>query len=328
MFDKIVIESVVSDDACLHLANKHSLWTTVDGKGSVVRYATSMVSRIDGVDLRLNVTGKGNILTLKTSLHKYWKLRTMGTLRNDGSFTMNEAKFAFSDFLFEYGLLPENVWVKQFEIGLNLEVSHDPLSFIEKVPGIVYNDKQMYADVNFPPDRQRTTVKSRHFRKYFKMYDKSYEMQEKKRGKARLNASDGRFILRIETVFRRHKERGDSLFSDNNLKRLESRFYSDWSGIFFVKKIHALKGAKKSEVERAEKIINEGREIYLERMKKEYDEHKMTAKQYRTIREFVRDFEANSHRFNVIVSPQETEYRLLLKEKFEKTRHKIWHDLA
>lgn len=320
MFDKITIEAVVSDDACLHLANVHSLWTTVDNSGSAVRYGTSTVSRINGVDLRINVTNRCNILTMKVSLHKFWKLRTKGVLRNDDLFTMSEAKAAFSDFLFEYGLLPENVWVKQFEIGMNMPVSCDPLTFIRKAKGVVYHDKLMYADVNFPPDRQRTTEKSRYFRKYFKMYDKSYEIYEKKRGKARLDAQGDHYILRVETVFRRHKERGDSLFSDENLKRLANRFYADWKNLFFAKKIHALKGAKKSEVERAEKIINEGAEFYLERMKKDFDEQGMTAKQYRTIREFVRDFKKNNDRYEIVTSCEETEYNRLLEQEFNKAK--------
>lgn len=321
MFDKVTIEAVVSDDACAHLAHKHSLWTTVDNSGAVVRYATSMVSRINGVDMRVNVTPKGNVVTLKASLHKYWNLRTKGELRNNDLFTMSEAKAAFRDFLFEYGLLPENVWIKQFEIGLNLDVSSDPLTFIEIATTVgCSTDKQMFTDANFRINRQKTTEKSRFMRRYFKIYDKSYEMQEKKRGKDRLTSAGGPFVLRIETVYRRHREKGNTLFSDANLNRLAHRFYVDWNNLFFAKEIAAHKGAKKSEVERAKLLVNLGEDNYMESVRKEYETGRMTDKQFRTIREFIRDYEANKDRYKVVISPQEREFKRLLMQQYTKAK--------
>jgi len=67
-------------------------------------------------------------------------------------------------------------------------------------------------------------------------------------------------------------------------------------------------------------IINNGADEYMEKMRAEYDEGRMTEKQFRTIREFVRDFELNAARFKVVISPQEREYKRLLIQQFNAAR--------
>lgn len=315
MFDKITIRAKVSDDECVHLARIHRLHVWMSEDGTKVEYRSSQYSKFTGIEVGI----VRNVVTMKTSLHKFWNERTRGVLRNDDLFTVSEAKSAFSMLLFENGFLPAKTRVVKFEIGLNMKVSYDPLTFIELAKYITLNDKLMFVDANYRINRQKTTEKHRDIRKYFKIYDKGWENKEKKRGDSSefgVLVSKPEYILRIETVYKRHSERSDTFFSDANIQRLVNRFYVDWKDLFFFKNIAALKGTKKSEVERAKLIVNNGADEYMESVRKEFDNGNMTEKQFRTIREFVRDFETESGRFSIVISRQEREYKRLLVQEF------------
>jgi hypothetical protein len=127
-------------------------------------------------------------------------------------------------------------------------------------------------------------------------------------------------ILRIETVYRRYNEKGDTFFSDENLKRITQRFWVDWKDLFFYRKVRAYKGARKSEVEKAHMIVNYGPEEYLKRTKQQFMDKDITTKQLRTIREFIRDYEQNSHKYKTMISYQENEYKSLLYKVFSYTK--------
>jgi hypothetical protein len=323
MFDKITIRAKVTDAECAHLARVHRLQVWVNEDGSKVEYRSSQYSNITGVEVRI----ARNTATISVSLHKFWNERARGVLRNDDLFTVSAAKAAFGMLLFENGFLPEKTRVVRFEIGLNLPVTHDPITFIEKVLYMTGkdNNRLMFIDANYWINRQRTTAKYRTLRKYFKIYDKKWEMMEKRRGgdeamKRREEGSHGPHVLRIESVYKRHSEPGQTFFSDKNVERLVNRFYVDWKDLFFEKKIRADKGARKSEVDRARFIVNFGKNDLMEKAENEYISGYITAKQYRTIREFVRDWGDNAHRFKVVTSPQEREFKRLLMQEFQKAK--------
>ena len=316
MFDKITIRAKVSDDECQHLANLHRLqaWTNADK--TLVEYKSTQHANVTGIQVKII----RNTVTITTSLHKYWNRNNYGKLRNDNMFSISEARSAFEMLLYENGLLPGRVRIVMFEIGINLNVSYDQLTFIELVTCIGVNDKLMFVDANYKINRQRTTAKYRDIRKYYKIYDKGWEIEKKKRGVINEMPRNKSNILRIETVYRRHSERGDKFFSEANVNRLAKRFYVDWKDLFFFRDVRAYKGARKSEVHRATKIINIGPEEYLKRSKDEYHSGKLTAKQFRTIREFIRDYEEDSDKYRTILSAQEKEYKKLLFNAFDISR--------
>lgn len=317
MFDKITIRSKVSYDDCTFLANHHCLHTWINAEGTQVEYRSSEYSKITGVEISI----KRNILTLKTSLHKYWNNRNYGMLRNDNTFTVSEAKSAFQMLFSENRLHPGKVKITQFEIGLNLNVSYDPLSFIEKVKHIPTSiNKSMFIDANYHINRQRTTEKYKDIRKYYKIYDKSWEMMEKRR-QPTMQRDNKTKILRIETCYRRHNDWSDKFFTDNNIDRLVNRFYSEWKSLFFYKDVIGKKGARNSENERARVLINEGKESYLESTKNDFDNKKISENQYRTIREFIRDFDNIQSKFNIIISNQEKEYNKLLFSVYNRAKN-------
>jgi hypothetical protein len=337
VFDKITIRAKVSNDECVHLAQIHHLQSWTNERGTQVDYRSSdNYKKFTGISVKI----QNNTVTLSTSLHKYWNDRNFGQLRNDNIFTISEAKAAFEMLLFENGLLPQKTKVVLFEIGLNMPVSYDPITFIELVRYLprkndIKENKIMFIDANYKINRQKTSEKHKDIRRYFKIYDKTWEMKEKKREKTPkspegdlnpsaslvlLERGQEKNILRIETVYRRKNERSDKFFTDENINRLVKNFWIDWKDLFFFRTVRAYKGARKSEVERASIIINNGTEAYLEQTKADFEKGKITAKQYRTIREFIRDYEVDSKRFKTITSPQENEYNSLLFSIYNVTR--------
>ena len=331
MFDKITIRAKVSNDECVHLAQIHHLQSWTNERGTQVDYRSSVnYKKFTGISVKI----QNNTVTLSTSLHKYWNDRNFGQLRNDTVFTISEAKAAFEMLLFENGLLPQKTKVVLFEIGLNMPVSYDPITFIELVRYLprkndIKENKIMFIDANYKINRQKTSEKHKDIRRYFKIYDKTWEMKEKKRSTSPPtplleergdNTAKEKNILRIETLYRRKNERSDKFFTDENINRLVKNFWIDWKDLFFFRTVRAYKGARKSEVERASIIVNNGTESYLEQTKADFEKGKITAKQYRTIREFIRDYEVDSRRFKTITSPQENEYNSLLFSIYDITR--------
>jgi len=320
MFDKITIRAKLSNKDCLHISTLYHLTCWRNTKSTQVEYRNGDDSKMTGIEISI----KNDFLTLKTSLHKYWYKRCYGELRNDKQFTVSEAKSAFEMLLFENGLVAKNVYITQFEIGLNLNVSYDPLTFIEKVKNIPTTiNKMMFIDANYHINRQRTTEKHKDIRKYFKVYDKSWEMMQKSKEPKKVKMAKMAMmskVLRIETCSRRYKERSDKFFLSNNIDRLVMHFYSDWRNLIFKKNVIGHKGTRKSEIERAKLLINEGEESYLKKTKSDFDSRLISENQYRTIREFIRDFKNDQSKFDIIISEQEKEYNELLYSTYNRAR--------
>ena len=130
MFDKITIRAKVSHEVCNHLQQLHHLQVWTNDNGMDVEYRSNdNYKKFTGISIKI----QRNVLTLSTSLHKYWNDRNYGRLRNDNIFTISEAKAAFEMLLFENRLIASKTKVILFEIGLNMHVSFDPLTFIELV---------------------------------------------------------------------------------------------------------------------------------------------------------------------------------------------------
>lgn len=313
MFDKITITSKISNEECAFLAEYHCLKSFINYNHTEVEYRSSNYSNISGIEIFI----KNNKLSLKTSLHKYWQSRCFGKLRNDNLFTISESKLAFEMLINESRLKPENVFITQFEIGLNLNVSYDPLTFIELVAYIPTSyQKEMFIDANYRKDRQRTTEKYKDIRKYFKIYDKGWQIQDKEKQpmKDRTNTEKK---LRIETCHKRCRIVSNKFFSDSNLDRLKCRFYDEWKSIHFYKDVIGKKGCRLSEIERAKIIINHGKDYLTSINNNDLKKHKSTSNQSRTVREFIRDFDKLKHKFEIIISDQEIEYNKLLFNAFK-----------
>jgi len=315
IFDKITITAKVSNEDCAFLEEYHSLKVFKNFNQTDVEYKSSNYSNISGIGIYI----KRNKLILKTILHKYWQNKCYGKLRNDNLFTISESKLAFEMLLSENRLKAESVFITQFEIGLNLNVSYDPLTYIELVRYIVASsDKEMFIDANYRKNRQKTTEKHKDIRKYFKIYDKGWQLLDKKRVQVS-NRTKSERILRIETCYKRCKTKSDKFFSNQNLNRLTNRFYDDWNKLQFFKEVTGKKGCRLSEIERAKIIINYGKDYLANINNQEYKKHIVTQNQYRNVREFIRDFDKHKSKFKTVISEQENDYNNLLFSTFKTT---------
>lgn len=314
MFDRIILKAKLNADESVKIAHTHRLQRVINEDGEIVEYRSSSYANITGISVRI---ARGE-MTLKTSLHSYYNKRMYDVMRNDNSFTIDEALLAFDMLLDENNLNKSRTRITQFEIGLNLELEHDPSEYIKRCLYICVPDKEMFVDAHYRLDRQRTTMKHKDMRKYFKIYDKSFEMVDRRKVKADRSQINK---LRIETVYKRHSEKLSTFATPDNFKRIAMRFRSDWQGLVFERNVQAEMGTRKSELDRAKEILRMGVNQYVERMRQKHEDGELSYKQFRTCRDFARDFEQNRNSFKTVKSTYEIEYQEKLKEK-------AWHDLA
>ena len=304
MFDRVMFSAKLSDAECEHIAKIHGLQTW--SNGACVEYRTERIDNITGINIKI----KNRKLKMSLSLHKYWNRSNFGKLRNDNTFTISEARSAFEMVCFENGLLPERVTITNYEIGLNLNVSSTPINYIHKT--VNFATKAVYIDANYRPNRQRTSEKYDDIRKYFKMYDKGFEMASKEFGSKRAAGMETSNILRIETVYRRCTYKATDFFTERYINTILNRFYLDWQNVIFFREIRADKGARKSEIEMARMIYDNGVANTADEARKAFKDKKITQKQCRTITDFCKKWGLDSKKhFYQIVSFEEQEYKTL-----------------
>ena len=314
MFDRVILKAKLTADESVKIAHAHRLQRVINEDGEIVEYRSSSYANITGISIRI---ARGE-MTLKTSLHSYWNKRMYDVMRNDNSFTIDEALLAFDMLLDENNLDKTKTRITQFEIGLNLELDHDPSEYIKRCLYICTPDRDMFVDAHYRLDRQRTTMKHKDMRKYFKIYDKSFEMVDRRKVKKDSSRTNK---MRIETVFKRHSEKLSTFATPDNFKRIAVRFRSDWQGLTFERNVQAEIGTRKSELDRAKEILRMGVEKYVERMRQKHDDGELSYKQFRTCRDFARDFEENRDKYKTVKTAYEVEYQQKLIEN-------AWHDLA
>lgn len=280
--------------------------------GNIIKYENKETYKFTGIYISI----KNNKVEIKCSLHKLYNKWIQGNLENSGMFTVTEARRTLYTLFNKIGLQPDNARINYFEVGLNIPTDHEPIEYIELIKSITTGKggkqtKEMFNDANFRKNRQKTTEKRRTIKKYFKIYDKGFEMADRKR-----TEPNGLKILRIETVYRQQSKNVAQFFEPANIEKIVHGFFLDWSGVEFTKIINADKGIHLSQIQNAEKILLYGRENFLEQTKNDFKAGKLTERAYRTQREFIRDWEDNKHKFRMLPTPHETEYRQKLKELF------------
>ncbi len=280
--------------------------------GDVTKYENKETYKLTGIYISIN----NNKVLIKCSLHKLYNKWISGSLENDGMFTITEARRTLYTLFDKIGLQPDKAKINYFEIGLNIPTEHEPIEYIELIKNIKTGkggnlNKEMFNDANFRKNRQKTTEKRRTIKKFYKIYDKGFEMADRKR-----TEPNELKILRIETVYRQQRKTVEEFFEPANIEKIVHGFFLDWTGVEFTRYINADKGIHSSQVQNAEKILLYGREKFLEQIKNDFKAGKLTEKKYRIQREFVRDWDDNKHKFRMLPTPHEMEYRKKLKELF------------
>ena len=250
--------------------------------------------------------------TLKFSLQKQYFRATYGRLDNSKMFTMAQAKNFIFTFLQQIGIAPDKAKVKYFEIGLNIPVTANPLEYIKAIRTIGTKEKETFIDANYQKNRQRTTEKTRNLKKVFKIYDKLFEVFD--RAKIAYNDNGKGGILRVETIYKRQSKPLTALFTNKALQTIAAQFYRDWQSADFDKELATDKGTKDSQRQNAARIYELGIEGFYNEIKTDYKNLKISAKTYRTKREFADNWETNRAKYRFLPTALETEFKAALKE--------------
>jgi hypothetical protein len=316
MFDKMTFKVIINTELeaeRIAKINDLQAWEN----GNIIRYENKETYKLSGIAISI----AKNKAQIKCSLHKLFYIWTYGTSENSGLFTITEASRTLYTLFDKIGLDAARARITYFEIGLNIQTEHEPIQYIELIKSITTGKastitKEMFNDANFRKNRQKTTEKTKAIKKYFKVYDKGFEMADRKR-----TEPTGEKMLRIETVYRRQSIFVSKFFEPDNIDRITRTFYKDWAGVEFERNVTADTGIKESEKEKAKNILLLGRENYLQTAKTDLQDGKITEKQYRIIREFIRDWNSNKHKYRMLPSEHETEYYEKLYKWFEAAKY-------
>lgn len=302
MYDRIILKATIdtADIPTIVLRNYLEECT----EGDEVYYKSTAYANFDGVTIEI----RGNRLTCKCSICKLWSKGRTGRLDNSRPMTFAMACRTIDELLLRLSVRKEKAWVTYYEVGLTMKMRQPADVYIRQVEEAA--GRQLWNDANYPEFRQKTSEKSKYFRKVLKIYDKTFEAEEKGR-------HVDRNVLRIETVYRHQRvpltELTDPLF----MSKIGRIFYDDWSGMCFLRELTAEKGVKLSQLERAREIQRVGVTRYKQRYKQEYQAGRLTKKQWETIRSYANNWDAEKQKFTEIIGPLEEEFKEHLLRSYQ-----------
>ena len=282
-----------------NIVKKSYLQTMYEPRTGKIFYATGSERQLHGgMYIKIDVE---NNLVLKGSLHKYFSFLQTGKNTNFGSFTMKQAKETFFKLIENKGINSENLKVNQYEVGLNLIFDFDVILILENVYAIGSNtyQREMYIDPNYRKKRYITTEKSTNIRVYYKLYDKVFEMINK-----RNTPPKEKHILRIETTQRKlQKKFSNEFFTDSNLNIIQDKFFSKWDDLRLITSIDAPKGTHKSRIDLVKEIYKNAPIPTLEKYHKLLKDKEITVKIYRNTREFINNWKTERKKYKIVKSP-------------------------
>lgn len=302
MYDKIILKGIVATEDVDTIVLRNYLEEC--SEGDEVYYKSTAYANLSGVWIEV----RGNRVTCKCSVCKLWAKEHTGKLDNSRPMTFGMAVKTIEGLLMRLCLKKEDAWVTYYEIGVTMKMKEEADKYIREVEEAA--GRYLWNDANYPEFRQKTTEKSKYYRKVMKIYDKSFETQEKGR-------NVGSNVLRVETVYRHQKvpltELTDRLF----MGKMGRIFYEDWSGMCFARELTAKKGVKMSQLERAREIQRIGVTRYKQRYKQLYLERKVTKKHWETMRNFANNWEQEKQHFDEHIGELEKEFKEKLLKGYQ-----------
>lgn len=246
MFDKLIIKATIdtADIDTIVLRNYLEQCT----EGDEVYYKSTAYANFDGCFIEV----RGSKLRCKCSICKLWSKGRTGKLDNSRPMTFAMAVRTIKELLLRLSVKPENAVVTYYEIGITMKMKLPADEYIKQVREA--SGRILWNDANFPESKQKTTEKSKYFRKVLKIYDKTFEAGEKGR---RVGAN----ILRIETIYKHQSVPLTELTDNSFLSKVGRIFYKDWSEINFVRELSATKGVKMSQLDKAREVCRRNRRI-------------------------------------------------------------------
>lgn len=294
MFDKIIIKARidVGDIDTIVLRNYLEQCT----EGDELFYKSTAYANFDGCFIEV----RGNQLKCKCSINKLYEKERSGKLDNSKPMTFRNAVRTINALLNKLCVRPENAVVTYYEVGVTMKMPRPATEYIslcEDAAGRV-----MWNDANYPVDRQKTTEKSKYYRKVLKIYDKTFEGVSKGR-KVDNN------VLRVETVYKHQQVPILELLSNETMAKIGRVFYNDWTAARFVRDIEPCGGVKMSQIDKARELLRLGVDRYREKYKAMYQEGKLTKKQWETIRNFASSWHHEKDRYKEIERDEEREFK-------------------
>ena len=293
MFDKVIIKAKIDVDDIDTIVLRNYLEQCTEG--DELFYKSTAYANFDGCFIEV----RGNALKCKCSINKLFEKEQSGKLDNSKPMTFRNAARTINALLNRLCVKPENAVVTYYEVGVTMKMTRPATEYISLCEEV--DDRVLWNDANYPVDRQKTTEKSKYYRKVLKIYDKTFEGISKGR-KVDHN------VLRVETVYRHQQVPLVELISNESMAKIGRVFYNDWIEARFVRDVEAV-GVKMSQLEKARELVRIGVDRYREKYKALYMEGKLTKKQWETIRNFARSWPEEKDKYKEIEREEEKEFR-------------------
>lgn len=293
MFDKVIIKACIDVDDIDTIVLRNYLEQCTEG--DELFYKSTAYANFDGCFIEV----RGNALKCKCSINKLFEKEQSGKLDNSKPMTFRNAVRTINALLNRLCVKPENAVVTYYEVGVTMKMPRPATEYISLCEEV--DERILWNDANYPVDRQKTTEKSKYYRKVLKIYDKTFEGISKGR-KVDHN------VLRVETVYRHQQIPLVELISSENMAKIGRVFYNDWREARFVRDVEAV-GVKMSQLEKARELVRIGVDRYREKYKALYMEGKLTKKQWETIRNFARSWPEEKDKYKEIEREEEKEFR-------------------
>lgn len=293
MFDKVNIKARIDVDDIDTIVLRNYLEQCTEG--DELFYKSTAYANFDGCFIEV----RGSTLKCKCSINKLYEKEQSGKLDNSKPMTFRNAVRTINALLNRLCVKAENAVVTYYEVGVTMKMPRPATEYIslcEEVAGRV-----MWNDANYPVDRQKTSEKSKFYRKVLKIYDKTFEGTSKGR-KVEHN------VLRVETVYRHQQVPLLELISNDTMMKIGRVFYNDWNEARFIRDVEAV-GVKMSQLDKAREMVRLGVDRYKEKYKALYMEGKLTKKQWETIRNFARSWPKEKEKYKEIERDEEKEFR-------------------
>lgn len=294
MFDKVTIKAKIDTKDIDTIVLRNYLEQCTEG--DELFYKSTAYANFDGCFIEV----RGSTLKCKCSINKLYEKEKSGKLDNSRPMTFRNAVRTINSLLQRLCVKAENVVVTYFEVGITMMMPRQATEYISMIEEV--GDRVLWNDANYPVDRQKTTEKSKYYRKVLKIYDKTFEANSKGRKVAKN-------ILRIESIYRHQSIVLLDLISTESMRKIGKVFYQDWSEARFDREIEPCAGIKMSQVEKARELSRLGVDRYREKYKALYMEGKLTKKQWETIRNFARSWPMERDKYKEVERDEEKEFK-------------------
>lgn len=278
MIDKITLKKKsITDKELKQIASKSGLKKHT--KNGAIYYDNGDTKNFNG-GFFIQIDTRG-ALTVSGSVHKFFNFEATGKLTNYNNITMQQAQQSITKILEYYGLKGIELQVYYFEIGINHETEEPTHKILERFQTL--NGKKLYYNPKYKKESLKTTEIDKDKKRIFRMYDKLHELKEK-----RQPLTGVKNLTRYETIYKRQDIPLQEFITNENLKRLEEDFYKEIQELQTAPKVEYIGTGKSSSIKKelAGVIITLGTKKAMQMIK----EQDLTPREYRTRREFVRDW--------------------------------------